>query len=113
MLRLQRLAFTINDSAAASRSARAFPLCDVGLASVQGLLALVARVLNSLPQRDKPTAWPIRRASVLERDCPTPIEADEVKRVLADIDTDRGDHTVMIPRHGVLLSLGASCQPTC
>ena len=47
-----------------------------------------------------------------QRDSATPIEADDVKRVLADIDTDHGDHTVMRLRHGVLLSLGASCQPT-
>src|SRR6516225_12237897 len=61
-----------------------------------------------------------RRASTWPRDPLLPqgdgaaaIEADDVKRVLADIDADRGDHTVMLSRHGVLLSLGASCQPTC
>src|SRR5215469_13455055 len=37
-----------------------------------------------------------------QRDGATPIEADDVKRVLADIDTDRRDHTVMLSRHGVL-----------
>jgi hypothetical protein len=36
-----------------------------------------------------------------------------VKRVLADIDTDHGDHTVKLISHGMLLSLNASCQPTC
>src|SRR6266436_6245813 len=45
-----------------------------------------------------------------QHDCATPIEADDVERVLADIDTDCGDHTVMLLNHGVLLSLGASCQ---
>jgi hypothetical protein len=48
-----------------------------------------------------------------QRDGATPIEPDDVKRVLADINTDRGDHTGMLSKHGVLLSLGASCQPTC
>jgi len=47
-----------------------------------------------------------------QRDGPTPIQADDVERILANIDTDHGDHTVMRLRHGVLLSLGASCQPT-
>jgi hypothetical protein len=41
-----------------------------------------------------------------QRDCATPIEADDVKRVLADIDTDHGDHTIMLLKHGVLFSLG-------
>ena len=53
-----------------------------------------------------------RRPLLPQRDCATPIEADDVKPVLADIDTDHGDHTVLLLRHGVLLSLGASCQPT-
>src|SRR5262249_23528466 len=48
-----------------------------------------------------------------QRDSATPIEADDVKPVLADIDTDGGDHTLQDLRHGVLLSFGASCQPTC
>ena len=30
-----------------------------------------------------------------QRDSATPIEADDVKPVLADIDTDRGDHTLL------------------
>jgi NADH-quinone oxidoreductase subunit G len=28
-----------------------------------------------------------------------------VERILANIDTDHGDHTVMLPRHGLLLSI--------
>src|SRR5215472_34658 len=48
-----------------------------------------------------------------EHDCPTSIQADDVKPVLADIDTDRSDHTLQDLSHGVLLSFGASCQPTC
>src|SRR5215472_18435539 len=47
-----------------------------------------------------------------ERDCPTSIQADDVKSVLADIDTDRGDHTLQDLGHDLLLSFGASCQPT-
>ena len=42
-----------------------------------------------------------------ERDCPTSIQADDVEGVLADIDTDRGDHTLHDLSHGVLLSFGA------
>ena len=42
-----------------------------------------------------------------QRDGATPIEADDVKLVLADIDTDRGDHTLHDLSHGVLLSFGA------
>ena len=52
------------------------------------------------------------RPLLSQRDCATPIQADDVERILADIDSDHGDHTVMLLRHGVLLSLGASRQPT-
>src|SRR6516162_9430970 len=45
-----------------------------------------------------------------ERDGAAPIEADDVKPVLADIDTDRGDHTLQDLGHGVLLSFGASAS---
>jgi hypothetical protein len=48
-----------------------------------------------------------------QRDCPTPIEADDVKRGLANVDAEHGDHTLWDLSHGVLLSFGASCQPTC
>src|SRR5262249_36300391 len=47
-----------------------------------------------------------------KRDCPTSIQADDVKPVLADIDTDRGDHTLQDLGHDVLLSFRPSCQPT-
>src|SRR4029450_10407576 len=48
-----------------------------------------------------------------QHDCATLIETDDVERVLADIDTDHGDHTVELLSHGALLSLNASCQLTC
>jgi|1186.fasta_scaffold09218_2 hypothetical protein len=36
--------------------------------------------------------------------------ADNVERVLADIDADHGDRGVELLRHGVLLVFGAPCQ---
>jgi hypothetical protein len=45
-----------------------------------------------------------------QHDCTARIQADDVERVLADIDADYGDCTVEILRHGVLLVFGAPCQ---
>jgi hypothetical protein len=42
------------------------------------------------------------RPLVPQRDCATPVEADDVKQALAD--TDQGDHTIMLLGHGVLFS---------
>ena len=39
-----------------------------------------------------------------------PIQADDVKRVLADIDADHSDRSIKIPGHGVLLVFGAPGQ---
>jgi len=39
-----------------------------------------------------------------------PIQADDVKRVLADIDADHSDRSTKIPGHGVLLVFGAPDQ---
>ncbi len=39
-----------------------------------------------------------------------PIQADDVKRVLADIDADHSDRSTKIPGHGVLLVFGAPGQ---
>ena len=41
-----------------------------------------------------------------QRNCPAPIQPDDVERVLADIDADHGDHAVKLLSHGVLLSVG-------
>ena len=38
------------------------------------------------------------------------IVADDVERVLADIDADHGDRGIGCLRHGVLLVFGAPCQ---
>jgi hypothetical protein len=43
-------------------------------------------------------------------DCPALIVADNVKRVLADIDADHGDPSIELVGHGVLLVFGAPCQ---
>jgi hypothetical protein len=39
------------------------------------------------------STWP-RDHFCRKRDCPTPIEADDVKRSLANVDADHGDHTL-------------------
>jgi hypothetical protein len=61
----------------------------------------------------KPCFHLATRPLLAQHDCATPIEADDVKRVLADIDTDHGDHTVKLLNHDVLLSFGASGQLAC
>jgi hypothetical protein len=47
-----------------------------------------------------------------QRNCAWLIQADNVERVLADIDADHGDRGVELLRHGVLLVFGAPCQLT-
>src|SRR5258707_15563986 len=58
----------------------------------------------------KPRFHLATRPFLPQHDGATLIETDDVERVLADIDTDHGDHTVEFSSHGVLLSLNASCQ---
>src|ERR1700757_4854685 len=50
------------------------------------------------------------RPLLTQHDCTAAIEADDVERVLADIDTDYGNCVVEIVRHSVLLVFGAPCQ---
>src|SRR4029079_10746910 len=45
-----------------------------------------------------------------QRNCAWLIQADNVERVLADIDADHGDRGVELLRHVVLLVFGAPCQ---
>jgi hypothetical protein len=47
----------------------------------------------------KPSFQLARRPLLPQHDCATPIEADDVESVLADIDTDHGGHTVKLLRH--------------
>src|SRR4051795_7197642 len=54
------------------------------------------------------STWP--RALLPQRNCAWLIQADNVERVLADIDADHGDRGVELLRHGVLLVFGAPCQ---
>src|SRR6185295_7646087 len=61
----------------------------------------------------KPRFHLATRPLLPQHDGATLIEADDVERVLADIDADHGDHTVKFLSHGVLLSFDASCQLTC
>jgi hypothetical protein len=49
----------------------------------------------------KPNFYLATRPLLPQHDCATPIEADDVERVLADIDTDHGGHTVKLLSHGV------------
>jgi hypothetical protein len=49
----------------------------------------------------KPSFYLATRPLLPQHDCATPIEADDVERVLADIDTDHGGHTVKLLSHGV------------
>jgi hypothetical protein len=50
------------------------------------------------------------RPLLTQHDRTAAIEADDVERVLANIDTDYGDCVVEIVRHSVLLVSGAPCQ---
>src|ERR1700758_56720 len=50
------------------------------------------------------------RPLLTQHDCTAAIEADDVERVLANIDTDYGDCVVEIVRHSVLLVSSAPCQ---
>src|ERR1700745_1165188 len=50
------------------------------------------------------------RPLLTQHDCTAAIEADDVERVLADIDTDYSNCVVEIVRHSVLLVFGAPCQ---
>ena len=49
--------------------------------------------------------------NVLRRSCPKRVEANNVKRVLADISADYGDCSVERVGHGVILVFGAPRQP--
>jgi hypothetical protein len=58
----------------------------------------------------KPCFDPATRPLLTQHDCTAAVEADDVERVLADIDTDYGNCVVEIVRHSVLLVFGAPCQ---
>jgi hypothetical protein len=65
-----------------------------------GALADVTRL--RLIHRSRFRQWAAR--------CTPTIQADDVERVLADINADNGNRAVEVPRHGVLLVFGAPCQ---
>ena len=50
------------------------------------------------------------RPLLSQHDCTTFIKANNMERVLADIDADYGDRSAKILRNGVLLVFGAPCQ---
>jgi hypothetical protein len=50
------------------------------------------------------------RPLLTQYDCTAFIQADNVERVLADINADYGNRSAEILRHGVLLIFGAPCQ---
>ena len=50
----------------------------------------------------KPCFDPAMRPLLTQHDCTAAVEADDVERVLADIDTDYGKCVVEIVRHSVL-----------
>ena len=70
-----------------------------------GLHADQARRHVGKPRLDLTT-----RPLLAQHDRTTLIVADDVERVLADIDTDHGDCVVWCLGHGVLLVVGAPCQ---
>ena len=61
-------------------------------------------------QVGKPRFHLAARPLLPQHDRAAPIVADDVERVLADIDADHGDCAVEFLRHGVLLVFGAPCQ---
>ena len=58
----------------------------------------------------KPCFYLATRPLLTQHDRTALIEANDVERVLADIDADYGDCVVEFLRHGVLLVFGAPCQ---